>query len=45
MCQPRERLNPFFRLPAGGGAVFVVTVLALVAAPLGHPKSPAVRFL
>lgn len=37
--------NPFFHLVALLSVVFVVTILALVAAMLGDPAAPVNRFL
>ncbi|HUG92965.1 MAG TPA: hypothetical protein VML55_19145 [Planctomycetaceae bacterium] len=45
MSDSSERLNLFFRLTTLAGAVFVVTILALVAAMFGDPQSPPALFL
>ncbi|MBW3540926.1 MAG: hypothetical protein KY476_11700 [Planctomycetes bacterium] len=40
-----ERPNIFFRLTTFAGAVFVVTILAFVAAMFGDSAAPPTRFL
>ena len=42
---PGRTSNPFFALTAFSTALFVVTILALVAAMLGDPRAPINRFL
>lgn len=38
-------MNVFFRLAAAGSAVFVVTILAMVAAMFGDGQAPPARLL
>ena len=45
MPNPARTSNPFFALAAFSTALFVVTILALVAAMLGDPRAPINRFL
>jgi hypothetical protein len=45
MSEPSEKPNLFFRLTTFAGAVFVVTILSLVAATFGDPQAPPARFL
>jgi hypothetical protein len=45
MPAPPSRRNPFFPLVAGSGALFCVTVLALLAAPLSGTAAPAAAAL
>lgn len=40
-----ERVNIFFRLTALSGALFIVTIFALVAVVFGDPDAPVARFL
>lgn len=40
-----KRAGLLFRLTAVAGAVFVVTIFALVAALLGDPEAPPAKFL
>lgn len=40
-----ERPNRLFQLVALLGAVFIVTILAMVASMLGDPRAPISRFL
>ena len=39
------RSNPFFPLVIAAGAVFVVTILAMLAAPFGDPEAPVAGWL
>jgi hypothetical protein len=41
---PPERASVWFQLAGALAAVFVVTVLAMVAAMFGDPKAPSARF-
>ena len=45
MSDHSEAMNPFFRLVALAGALFVVTILALVAVPFGDPAAPVAQWL
>lgn len=45
MSEPTERPNLFFRLTTLAGAVFVVTILSLVASIFSDPQAPPARFL
>jgi hypothetical protein len=45
MSESTERPNLFFRLTTFVGAVFVVTILALVATVFSDPRAPSVQFL
>ena len=42
---PEKRAGLLFRLTAVVGAVFVITIFALVAAMLGDPEAPPAKFL
>lgn len=45
MSDGPERLNPFYHLAIFASALFIVTVLALLAALFGNQNAPAARFL
>ena len=45
MSESTERPNLFFRLTTFAGAVFVITILSLVASVFGDPQAPPARFL
>jgi uncharacterized membrane protein YccC len=45
MSEAPERINLFFRLAVAAGAVFVITIFALVATMFGDPDAPPNRFL
>jgi hypothetical protein len=45
MADSSRRRNPFFMLVAFLSALFVVTILALVAAVFGDPRAPAARLV
>ena len=45
MTHNPERVNLFFRLAAVSGAVFVITIFAIVTAVYSETASPAARFL
>lgn len=45
MSDHSEATNAFFRLVALAGALFVVTILALVAVPFGDPAAPVAQWL
>lgn len=45
MSEPSERPNLFFRLTTCVGALFVVTILSLVATVFSDPQAPTARFL
>lgn len=45
MTAERERPNLLFRLAAASAVVFVLTVLAMLAAVFGDPAAPPARFL
>ena len=45
MSEPTERPNLFFRLTTLAGALFVITILSLVASVFGDPQAPPARFL
>ena len=45
MSNRPERVNPFFRFVIVATAVFIITILALVATVFGDPSAPIARFL
>lgn len=45
MSEPSRRRNPFFALAALASAVFIITILALVAGVFGDSRAPLARLL
>ena len=45
MSESSESPNLFFRLVIAAGAVFLVTIFALLVLPFGNSQSPVSRFL
>jgi hypothetical protein len=45
MSLPGSSRNPFFQLVAFSSALFIVTILALVASVFGDERAPMARFL
>ena len=41
----RTRQNPFFGMALFSAAIFVLTILAMVAAIFGDPRAPVAKFL
>lgn len=45
MSAPSRRRNPFFALAALSSAVFIITILSLVASVFGDSRAPLARLL
>ncbi len=45
MSESSRRRNPFFALAAFSSAVFIITILALVASVFGDSRAPVARLL